>query len=130
MGIEFKKLTCHYEEEPICVNTVSPDFAWVLASDRRRILQQAYRILVAAKAQGFGKGTGDMWDTSWIESNSSVNVLYDGSSLQSDTTYFWSVAIRDTNGNESQWATTHKFTTALLRQSDWNSGLPPILDPQ
>ena len=120
-GIEFMKLTCHYEEEPVCVNRVSPDFAWVVASNRRGLLQRSYRVLVATTVENLEMRHGDMWDTGWVESERSVNVSYEGRSLNSDTDYFWCVAIRDAKGVESSWAPTHRFTTALLHQADWDS---------
>jgi len=108
-------------ERPISLDTLSPGFSWEIVSDTRGVKQRAYKIIVSNESHDEVKGIGNMWDSGWVESDSSVNVEYSGKELQSDTTYYWSVIIQDTNGNETKYTTPYEFTTAFFNQTDWQA---------
>jgi alpha-L-rhamnosidase len=43
----------------------------------------------------------DMWDSGWVQSDDMQLIRYNGKPLRSDQTYYWTVAVKDENGNES-----------------------------
>lgn len=121
MNIKLINQTCNYKKEPISVGTISPCFSWVIKSGSKGVRQKSYQIIVSDSAEKIVKETGSMWDTGWVESNTSVNVEYKGKKLQSDTTYYWTARIRDDSGIETQWTAPWKFTMAFLKQTDWTA---------
>lgn len=121
MSIKLIKLTCNYQENPISLNVKNPLFSWIIIGDKRGIIQKAYRIIVSESKQNIEKSIGDIWDTDWMESDKSINIIYKGKVLQSDTKYYWSAAIKENNGNISDFSRTYSFTTAFFNQTDWHS---------
>ena len=126
----FESLTCETIKAPNAIDMVTPRFSWTIQGSRRAIMQSHYRVIVCSSRERAKLCDGDLWDTGWVPSDESVNILYNGRALASDSTYWWSVAIRDTRGEESELAKPARFETALLRQSDWKAAWIGPLSPR
>ena len=107
--------------DPLGINGDDPQFTWQLSSDQRATLQTAYRIVVSTTRAGAAAGTGNVWDSGFVNSAQSVDVVYDGPALESATAYYWSVKVRDNHGGESAWSSVASFETALLAASEWTA---------
>ena len=110
MGNKFTviNLKVEYSKTPLGIDIKIPRFAWQMSAPvgGRGYKQTAYQIIVTDP-----KGTL-VWDTSKIESDSSLNILYAGSELQATTKYTWTVTVwdqNDINANASSW-----FETGLM----------------
>ena len=114
-------LKCEYLVNPIGIDTISPRFSWLLIHEERNQKQIAYQILVASNKELLKSNTGDLWDSGKIESDLHFNVIYDGISLKSDSTYFWIVKWWDKHGVESDYSSIASFSTALMEKSDWKA---------
>ena len=126
----FDDLTCEYMKSPAAIDMKNPRFSWTIQARRREIMQSHYRVIVCSSREQALLCDGDLWDTKWVPSSESANILYRGRALSSNSAYWWSVAIRDTRGEESEFAEPTCFETALLHQSDWKAAWIGPLSPR
>lgn len=118
------ELTTEYLTNPTGLDITHPRFSWKPATANKNAFgqkQTAYRILVSSSKKTLDKNNGDMWDTGWILSDNTQLIEYRGKKLESDKNYFWKVAIKDENGNESKFSETATFTTGLFDDSEWTA---------
>lgn len=90
----------------------NPYFSWKLKSDKRNILQKAYRIIV--KMQG-----KTVWDSGKVKGREQAFVEYQGKPLCSRSDYVWTVTVWDNQGEETDARAV--FSTALLHKTDWRA---------
>jgi Alpha-L-rhamnosidase N-terminal domain./Bacterial alpha-L-rhamnosidase. len=90
----------------------NPYFSWIIDSDDRDVMQEAYRLVVRHD---------DMlvWDTGRIESDKAAYIEYAGQALTSGSLYSWTVTAWDNHGHEASASAI--FETALLKPSDWKA---------
>lgn len=108
-------------QSPLGVDIKSPTLSWELQSNQRNVLQTAYRILVADDSLLLKKSIGNIWDSKKTVSPSSIQVQYNGKSLQSVKKYFWMMMVWDNKGNISSWSNIAMWQMGLLDKNDWNS---------
>jgi len=118
-GIGVRELSCEYARNPLGIDTPQPRFSWILKSEKRGQMQSAYRILVASSADNLESDMGDKWDSGKLDSDQSVNVVYQGKPLASGEKCWWKVQIWDKDGQVSDCSETATFEMGLLNQSDW-----------
>src|SRR5438128_2405168 len=106
---------------PIAIGTTGPRFSWQLASHKRNVLQTAYEIRVGSDASFLTSNKGLVWNSGKVSSDSSINVTYKGSPLQSGQRYYWQVRVWDNSGKTSDWSTPAFFQMAFLSLSDWKA---------
>jgi hypothetical protein len=106
---------------PLGIGEGDPDFTWQLSAVERATLQTAYRVIVSSTRANAQAGTGDVWDSTWVDSERSVDVAYDGPALDSTTAYYWRVAVRDNHGNESELSPVASFETAKFDVAEWDA---------
>ena len=114
-------LRCEYLEDPINIDVKRPRFSWHLFHKERNQNQSAYQILVSSTRDLIESEKGDIWDTGKIESKKNSNMIYEGNSLNSNTSYFWCVKWWDKNDKESKFSKISSFGTALLDKSEWKA---------
>jgi alpha-L-rhamnosidase len=110
-------LLCENRTNPFGMDVIQPRFTWQLSSDKRNVMQSAYRIEVSENADFHGH----VWDSQKVKSDSSVFVTYKGKPLQSDKKYFWRVQVWDNTGKSSGWSQPAWWQMALLSESDWKA---------
>jgi alpha-L-rhamnosidase len=106
---------------PIAIGTTVPRFSWQLQSDRRNVLQTAFEIRVSSNPSSFSSTKDLVWNSGKVSSDSSINVAYKGSPLQSGRRYYWQVRVWDNSGKASSWSAPAFFQMAFLRLSDWKA---------
>ncbi|MBO7722265.1 MAG: alpha-L-rhamnosidase N-terminal domain-containing protein, partial [Thermoguttaceae bacterium] len=107
-------LRCEYISAPIGVDVAQPRLSWRLAGDGA---QSAYRVKVALEDNFTDASI--VWDSGWVESADSAQIVYSGKPLDSDTDYFWSVQVKDAAGEVSD--TVCSTWTSGLAQEDWTA---------
>ena len=114
-------LKCEYRTNPLGIDNTSPRLSWKLIENNqtRGQNQTAYQILVASNLKNLKNNNGDIWDSGKVASNQSVNVIYQGSLLESAQQYFWKVKVWDKDDDVSNWSAPAQFSMGLLNQSDW-----------
>lgn len=112
-------LFCEYVSNPLGVDVTLPRFSWVLEHSERGEFQSAYQVLVASSQENLYAESGDKWDSGRVASEESINVIYAGSALESEKTYYWKIRIWDKDEKMSPWSKVAVFEMGLLNPDDW-----------
>ncbi len=86
---EIVGLKTEYTETPMGIDVDKPRFCWQMQSDEQGACQTAYRILVTDETRQ------TVWDSGKVNSGTSLNIEYGGTSLQPTTRYTWQVTVWD-----------------------------------
>ena len=119
-GLKVVNLQCEYKQDPQGIEAAAPRLNWQLQSNRRDILQTAYRILVADDEDKLKTNLGNVWDSKKNNSSASLQVAYRGIKLQAAKTYYWKVMVWDNHGQVSAWSSEASWQMGLLTKADWN----------
>ena len=98
-------LRTEYRKAPFGLAVRSPRFSWKMESEEQDTVQTAYRIRVNADGR-------NVWDTGRRESDSSVLIPYEGSTLEDETIYEVILDAEDNHGNTAH-VETH-FVTGIF----------------
>ncbi|MEH6307933.1 family 78 glycoside hydrolase catalytic domain [Olivibacter sp. CPCC 100613] len=129
-------LRYEYLENPSGMDESRPRFSWTLNAANKSAFgqkQMAYRILVSSKADLLDEEEGDMWDSEWVNSDAMQQIVYGGKALLSDRTYYWKIAVKDEQGQQSPWSRTAQWTTGLFKAEEWKAawiGTDQRFDPK
>lgn len=119
-GIVVGNLQCEMLNNPEGIDVLKPRLSWQIKSDVNDVKQTAYQIVVASTLENLNANKADLWDSGKVESNASVNVVYNGKKLGDRQNAFWKVTVF-TNKGEIKSATTAHFSIGILTYSDWKS---------
>ena len=120
-AISIEGLTCDYQMSPLGIDSPSPRFGWKIVSDSLTDIDQtAYQILVATSVALLEKNTPDVWDSELIASGQSIQIPFEGKSLQSTQRYYWKVRVK-TKDIISTYSAINYFETALFNETDWQA---------
>jgi alpha-L-rhamnosidase len=111
-------LTCEYRQNPLGIDIRKPRISWKIQSNRRGTMQQAYQYQVSLTKDHFDQ---PLWDTSYMKSEQSLHIPYDGPELTSRTRYYFRIKVWDNFGNESDWSSVSWWETAFLDASEWKA---------
>jgi alpha-L-rhamnosidase len=112
-------LRCEFTVNPIGLDITKPRFSWALNHPRRGQYQTAYQILVSSSLSKLMVDEGDVWDSGKVISKNSINIVFEGSPLESGKTYYWKIHFWDKDGNVSAWSEVAYFEMGLLNTDDW-----------
>lgn len=138
MKTAVQRLRVEYLPDPLGIDERKPRLSWTIdsAEDVRGTRQTAYRIVVSTSPERLEADEGDCWDTGKVVSGQTVNVIYGGGELRSQTPYYWKVRIWDQRDEPSAWA-LGSWTMGLLSRDEWKgrwiglkSDVVPTLDLQ
>lgn len=118
------ELRCEYLTNPKGLDARAPRLSWILESKDESALAQAqtaYRVRVDATEADAKSLEGKLWDSDWIASNETAHIPYAGEALTSDTSYYWTVQIKDQDGVASSVSDVATWSTGLFEQSEWSA---------
>ncbi len=104
------------QPEKVFITDFSPEFGWVMNSNRKNDYQTAYQILVASSQGSLANNNGDWWDSGKVSLNHSINVEYAGKLLSPHSTYFWQVRTWDKENNVSDYSQPQMFRTGVREE--------------
>ena len=114
-----ENLKVDYNLNPMGIDNPAPGFSWVPKDADRSAVQSAYRIIVSSTKEKLDKNEGDIWDSGKVKSNQTLQVIYKGKPLKSNTRYFWKVQTQDGKGVDSEFSQPAWFHTGLQEPGDW-----------
>ena len=114
------QLTCEYNKNPFGIETLQPRLSWIIQSNTNNTNQSAYQILVADSKEKLQQNQGNIWDSKKVNSSQSIQVIYNGLTLQSAKKYYWKVKIWNGRNIASSWSNIGFWQMGLLVQKDWS----------
>jgi len=118
--IQLTNLRCEMLVNPEGIDVLSPRFSWEIVSNEQEVNQTAFQLLVASSKDNLDKNNGDIWTSGLNVTNQSINIVYDGKPLISQTKYYWKVKVT-TNKGKSEWSQPATWSMGLLKTSDWKA---------
>ena len=114
------QLKCNGFVNPVGTG-MTPNFSWVLKSDKPGEIQTAYQIIIGSDKEITRKYIGDIWHSGKILSGESIWISYPGPKLEPGKEYFWRVRVWNENDKPAPWSTIGNFVTGLFDNTDWNN---------
>ncbi|MFV8374518.1 family 78 glycoside hydrolase catalytic domain [Flavobacterium sp. LB1P71] len=118
--ISVKNLQCEMLVNPEGIDVVQPRLSWQIKADANAVKQTAFQIIVASTLENLNANKADLWDSGKVESNESVNIIYNGKRLENRQNAFWKVTVWTNKGEiKSNWSA--HFSIGILTYADWKS---------
>ena len=117
---EVKQLVCEYKTDPIGIDIVKPRLSWQLTTSDNGVIQTAYEVRVAESADKLNSSKL-LWSTGKINSNQSVNVVYNGPALITAQRVYWQVRIWDNKDKATSWSSPALWEMGILKPADWKA---------
>ncbi len=114
------ELRCEGIRTPLATDARQPRLSWKYNSRiqmPRGTEQAAARVIVGTSEAKVRAGGGDVWESGWIWT-SVMAMKYEAPTLKPETTYWWSVEVRNTNRTAMGRSAPAHFVTAT---STWTS---------
>lgn len=119
IGTRVLDLRVDYQDRPLGLENRRPKLTWRIESHERSVRQCSYRVLVASDEATLRAERGDLWDSSKVDSTSSLNTVYLAKNLRSRQRCWWRVQIW-IEGNEIPiWSDPSWWEMGMLEPSDW-----------
>ena len=110
-------LRCEFRENPVGIGAERPFLQWRLPHEAGDFRQESFQLRSAASAAGLEGGQG-VWQSDWMAS-SALSGRWPGPSLESRESTWWSVRVKASSGQVSEWSEAAMWETGLIRRSDW-----------
>jgi alpha-L-rhamnosidase len=111
------ELKIENQDRLIGTDILHPRFSWKLTGEKSGITQTAYQINVFEKETSGCRKI--IWDSNQVNSRETINIQYQGPSLQSRRIYYWQVRVWCSNGEASDWSDEGQWEMGLLHEDDW-----------
>ena len=108
-----KSFFTNSSDKKIIIGNEKIFFGWQMESDKKNVIQKAYEIKL------FNNEDKLIWETGKVQSNKSINVYYDGATLESRNEYNWKVTVWN-NYDEVAESEFVNFEIGL-NTSDWKA---------
>ncbi len=105
---------------PIGFYDDTPTFSWKLPVSSQVKHQTAYQIIAATESELL-PDTADLWDSGKQQSDTSIQINYDGKKLSSRDKVYWQVRVWNQKDQVSQWSPISSFELGLLTNADWKA---------
>src|SRR3972149_4991445 len=82
-ALSAENLRCEYAVNPLGIDSTRPRLSWILHSQQNGQRQTAYQILAASSAELLARDRGDLWDSTRVDSDETMQIPYTGQPLTS-----------------------------------------------
>jgi alpha-L-rhamnosidase len=106
------RLKTNHHVNPLGIDSPQPSFSWQLGADAGRFQQSACELRVHA-------GSDVVWESGVVSGSQSHAVVYDGTTLKSQTLYSWAIRVQHAEGEWSDWSEPAFFEMGLLERDEW-----------
>ena len=119
--IAVHNLVTEYHTNPIGIDVVKPRLSWQLQSSNKNVIQSAYEIRVAESPSKLKRSRSLLWCSEKVNTDKSVNIIYNGPSLKSMQRAYWQVRVWDHKNKPSKWSAVSYWEMGVLNSSDWEA---------
>jgi len=114
---EVRELLSEYRSNPMGIDVEKPRMSWKIFSAEASMMQSAYEIKVTDQSP---KGKL-LWTSGKVNSDQSVNVVYEGPALKSMQRVYWQVRIWDNKGKATAWSAPAWWEMGILETELWKA---------
>ena len=114
-------LTCEYHTNPIGIDVNLPRLSWQIVSDQQNVKQTAYEIRLADSPSNLNKKSKWLWSTGKINSDQSLDIIYEGPAVESMQRVYWQVRIWDNDNKVSKWSEPAFWEMGILKPELWTA---------
>ncbi len=101
---------------PLNVHNSSPKFSW----HANVVTQSAYQIQVASSKEALLAGNANLWDSGKVNARHSLNIPYQGKTLESRSSAYWRVKVWSAETEIAhQWSDISNWEMGLIQPQDW-----------
>ncbi|MBP1224161.1 alpha-L-rhamnosidase [Flavobacterium sp. 1355] len=118
--ISVTDLKCEMLTNPEGIDVLQPRLSWKIKANINDVKQTHYQILASSSLEKLNAGNGDLWDSGKVQSDESVNVIYNGKKLKDRQDVYWKVIVSTNKGEVKSTENAH-FSIGLLTYADWKS---------
>lgn len=117
-------------KNPLGIDLQNPVLSWVMDSEQRGCVQEAYRVIVCEAPEELKKEQPvAFYDSGKVESDA-VSLALPRMFVKSGTRYYWSVQVWDNHGQTAVSEETAWLETGLLYEKDWQAKwIEPLQSP-
>lgn len=108
-------------EEPYGITKDNLAFSWAMDDSDYDEYQTEYRLFIDTTYNDAANGEGSVYDSNWVESSQSSGIILNNLNLNANSLYYWSVQIKDKDGNSSNVSKPQAFVTAPEIGDGWQS---------
>jgi alpha-L-rhamnosidase len=108
-----KKCLTNSNDKKVVIEKEKIFFGWQMESERENVVQKIYEIKL------FNSNNKLIWETGKVKSNQSINIYYDGTSLESRNEYYWKVKVW--NNYDEIAESDFNFFEIGLEIEDWQA---------
>ncbi|CAM3320948.1 glycoside hydrolase family 78 protein [Zobellia roscoffensis] len=119
--VQIHQLVTEYKTNPIGIDVLKPRLSWQLDSNKKNVSQTGYEIRVADSKNDLQGGKNLIWTSGKIESQQSVNIVYEGPELKSMQRVYWQVRVWDNKNRASVWSTPAYWEMGILDKALWTA---------
>ncbi|MFT5883610.1 MAG: alpha-L-rhamnosidase [Arcticibacterium sp.] len=114
-------LVCEYHTNPIGIDVEKPRLSWQVNTEKLNWKQSAYEIRFAHSSTDLQKGKALLWSSGKVNSEESVNVIYDGPKLNSMQRVYWQVRVWNNNNQATSWCIPAFWEMGILETGLWSA---------
>jgi len=118
--ISVTDLKCEMLTNPEGIDVLQPRLSWKIKANVNDVKQTSYQILASSSLEKLTAGNADLWDSGKVQSDASVNVLYNGKKLKDRQDIYWKVIVTTNKGEVKSTEPAH-FSIGILTYADWKS---------
>ncbi len=113
-------LQVDFMENPIGIDNATPHLSWKITSAEKNISQSAYELRFASSTTDLLEPSKLLYSKK-VNSNKSVQIIYDGPSLNSMQRVYWQVRIWDNKSKASDWSAPVFWEMGILDPTLWKA---------
>ncbi len=99
--------------QPLGLDLAVPRLGWQIGTDKKKVVQRAYHVLVCSSHEKAERHEGDVWDSGKMKSSESQWVEMNGFHPEPNHEYFWTVKVQ-TNKGTSEWSKPQKWSMGMM----------------
>jgi alpha-L-rhamnosidase len=107
----------------LSIDAAQPRLGWKIGQTTdvsEAQLQTAYQIIVASSPEKLAADRGDIWNSGRVKSKQSVQVVYQGRTLETAEHCYWKVRIWNNHGEITPWSEPAYWGVGILQASQWH----------
>jgi hypothetical protein len=114
-----ERLRTEFLDNPLGIDSVSPQVSWQFVESGRGARQSAYRIQAADTLAALTAGKANLWDSGKVLSRETANLRLPGVAMKSGGTCFWRVRVWNAADVAGPFSPPARFEMGLLHAGDW-----------